>query len=163
MWNEECLTIFWIFIPHFPLQTVHNQIVQEYRKIKKVKKKSFITMFNVKSPFLFICCCCFLSPGFFSPIPTTTRRRVAASISTTSWLTSRSSYRSTTSSSSAPRIQSSTELFHQREQYSLAAKKKKEVSTTELETYTSARPSGKKQPWEISVRDFHTNIYGIFS
>lgn len=126
MCNEECLTFFLIFIPHFLLQTVHNQIVQEYRKIKKVKK-SFMTTYDVKSPFWFISCC-FLSPGFSSPIPTTTRRRVAASISTTSWLTSRSSYRSTTSSSSALRIPSSTKLFHQREQYSLAAKKKRRLA-----------------------------------
>lgn len=142
MCNEECLTIFQIFIPPFLLQTVHNQILQEYRKIKKVKKNASSQHTKWKllwSPHseVLLCLSVVFSPTpsfFFSPIPTTTRRRVAASISTTSWLTSRSSYRSTTSSSCAPPTRPSTELFffHRREQYSLAATKT-EVSTAELE------------------------------
>lgn len=132
-------------------QTVHNQIVQEYRKIKKVK--SLITTYEVKTLLFFdrrtLKCffACRFPPsprGLFSPIPTTTRRRVAASISTTSSRTSRSSYRSTTSSSSAPGIRAPTELFHSRDQHSLAAKM--DVSAADLEIYTSARHSGKKQP-----------------
>lgn len=91
----------------FLLQKVHNQILQEYRKIKKV-----ITLWQLDNIYFKIATCDIYMPlvldcnqAFFldfppSPTPTTTRTRCVVNTYTTNWPTSRSSYQSMTNSNS---------------------------------------------------------------